>query len=77
MKRRKNPEEQDRTPSQSIPGSWGYQTIGRCFYCLLPVEAKQPGGIDARHVGSTSLDYEACPKALKRKAAEAAKKEEW
>lgn len=29
-----------------------YETIGRCGGCLLHIEAKQPGGIDVRHVAT-------------------------
>lgn len=41
-----------------------YERIGFCFYCLEPVEARQPGGTEARHVLS-GVPYQQCPQALK------------
>jgi hypothetical protein len=41
-----------------------YQDTGFCMYCLMTLEAKQPGGRDARHK-STQTPYNQCPQALK------------
>jgi len=44
----------------------GYITTGRCFYCLAPIEALQPGGLNPRHVAD-QVPYGQCHEARNRK----------
>lgn len=39
-----------------------YQDAGVCMYCLLTLEAKQPGGTDVRHKNS-QIPYDGCEQA--------------
>ena len=43
----------------------GYITTDKCFYCLEPIEALQPGGLNPRHVAD-QVPYGQCRKALER-----------
>ena len=43
-----------------------YETTGVCLWCLQPMEALQPGGLTARHVGS-HIPAGQCEAALKRR----------
>jgi hypothetical protein len=42
----------------------GYEDTGFCSYCLLSLEAKQPGGHDVRHK-ATLTPYGNCPQAIR------------
>jgi hypothetical protein len=44
-----------------------YANVGFCMYCLLTLEAKQPGGTDVRHKG-TGVPYNQCEQAKARLA---------
>ena len=44
----------------------GYRTTALCFYCLEPIEAIQPGGLNPRHVHD-KVPYGECRQALERK----------
>ena len=52
-------------------GNTKYKDIGPCSFCLMTLEAKQPGGTDARHK-STHTPYGQCEqaKAAKKQAAD-------
>lgn len=48
-----------------VPVEPKYETVGRCGYCLLAIECKQPGGTEGRHVG-TLIPYGECESAKRR-----------
>ncbi len=41
-----------------------YESCGHCSFCLLPLEAIQPGGRNPRH-SESKIPYGQCPEALK------------
>lgn len=49
-------------PEKTDSGIW--MAAGFCFYCLMSMEAIQPGGRNLRHK-STLTPYLQCPQALK------------
>lgn len=42
-----------------------YQEVGRCFFCLRPIEALQPGGLSTRHT-ETKVPVGECEPAKRR-----------
>lgn len=42
-----------------------YVTTGKCFYCLEPLEALQPGGLNPQHVAD-QVPYGQCREAVER-----------
>ncbi len=52
-------------PAASVPAS-GYARTGLCFWCLLPLESIQPGGLQPRHV-DTTIPYGCCASAIDRR----------
>jgi hypothetical protein len=53
-------------------GQIGYEKGGFCPYCLMSIEAKQPGGADPRHVG-TLVPYGECVQGKQAKEQQAAR----
>ncbi len=61
-------------PAPPAPAGDGkvWEKVGFCAYCLMSIEAKQPGGLDSRHI-QTQVPYGECPQGLaaKKQKAEA------
>jgi hypothetical protein len=50
-----------------------WQDVGACGFCLMTIEAQQPGGLNTRHK-STQTPYGQCPQAVKAREARAKEK---
>jgi len=47
-----------------------WEKVGFCTYCLMSIEAKQPGGLDPRHI-QTQVPYGECPQGISAKKQQA------
>lgn len=65
--KKKDSEPASATNSLGTAGTAQYEKTGFCSFCLMTLEAKQPGGYDPRHRG-TGVPYGQCAQALNAKA---------